>query len=322
MASLADAAVAAESSPAGSRFVTLAGEVLEADGRVRLGSANRSSGVIVRRSELSELAASSEELTRRIDELSQQHQAARGEIDHLEQLSQQLRTAIYETNTERVENESRLAQVKEQIERLEREKPLLAADLKRLADDISAAVAAEHQAKTKAGEIEQLNVQRQAEVDRLTAEIDDRAAAAGAAQCPHDRVEGRAGRRPGPGQFDPRSLRRPGPRRRADVQGPGRRPGRDRRSNTQRRADAESGIASAKAEVERLYAQQEQLNADSAEVEETRTGLAARIEEIRKELSAKRKEHEEAATASTPASSKPARPTSVSRTSSPAPPTK
>ncbi|MFA6134747.1 MAG: chromosome segregation protein SMC [Phycisphaerae bacterium] len=295
VASLADAAVAAESSPAGSRFVTLAGEVLEADGRVRLGSANRSSGTIVRRSELSELAASSEELTRRIDELSQQHQAARGEIDHLEQLSHQLRTAIYETNTERVENESRLAQVKEQIERLEREKPLLAADLKRLSDDISAAVAAEHQAKTKAGEIEQLNLQRQAEVDRLTAEIETarqrqaqlnarmtelKVALAGAQAQANSMREACAALARGAEQMS-KDLSAA----RAEIM-----------LNTQRRADAESGIASAKAEVERLYAQQEQLNADSAEVEETRTSLAVRIEEIRKELSAKRKEHEQAVT--------------------------
>ena len=66
---LADAASAAAICPDGWRFVTLSGEVLEADGRVRLGAVNRSGGIVLRRSELADLQVRDVQLQKTIDEL-------------------------------------------------------------------------------------------------------------------------------------------------------------------------------------------------------------------------------------------------------------
>ncbi|MHC4986036.1 MAG: chromosome segregation SMC family protein, partial [Planctomycetota bacterium] len=74
---LADAAAAFETAPVGVRFVTLSGEVLEPDGRVRLGAAHRSMGVIRRRSELAslqeQLAVLDEDIQRQRAECEQSH---------------------------------------------------------------------------------------------------------------------------------------------------------------------------------------------------------------------------------------------------------
>jgi len=162
VASLADAAAAARRSPADTRFVTLTGEVLEADGRIRIGAANQAAGVVTRRSELAALHDEHRRLDRKIEELHKQCRDAREEMKHLEKLQQDLRTAVYEANTERVEGDSRLARLDEQLESLKLEQPLIAEDLRNLAAEIEAAVRREHEAREKADELKALNEQREA----------------------------------------------------------------------------------------------------------------------------------------------------------------
>jgi chromosome segregation protein len=292
-----DTAISATAvAPAGSRFVTLAGEVFEADGRVRLGSASRSAGVIGRRSELAELESSARELAEKIEDLSQRRQNTRGEIDHLEQVAQGLRTANYEANTERVENDSRLCQINEQIERLEREKPLVVSDIQRLTEDIASISAAESQASEKARQMEQLNAQRQAEVERLTVEIAaarDKQAQLGGRMTELKVALAQAEAKAASIREACQALSRNSEQMAVDLAS-----GREEiKLNIRRRADAEASIAAAKEEVERLFARQERLNADSAELEETRAGLAARLEEIRQKLSQSRAAQGEASAA-------------------------
>jgi chromosome segregation protein len=294
--SLAEAAEAARLSPPGSRFVTAAGEVLEADGRVRLGSANKAAGVISRRSELVDLAAQVEQLQRQIDELTAQQQSVRGQLEHQDQLAQGLRTAHYEANTERVEIEGRLRQIDEQVHRLEQEKPLVASDIAALAADIENAVAAELAAQEKADQHEQLEAQHQAEVQRLEGEI---AAARG-------RLEGLAGRmtevkvalaaaqgRVGSLREACAALDRGREQMAADLASHQV----EIQLHAQRRQEAQEASKAAAAEVDRLIDQQHQLTAEARETEESHRLMHQRLEAVRAELTERRREREQAAAA-------------------------
>ncbi len=294
--SLADAAEAARRTPPGSRFVTSAGEVLEADGRVRLGSANRTAGVISRRSELADLADQVQRLQKQIDELTAQQQSVRGQQEHTDQLAQGLRTAHYEANTERVEIEGRLRQIDEQVHRLEQERPLVASDIAALAADIEGAVHAEVEAQEKAAQLEQLNAQRQAEVQRLESEI----AAA------RQRLEDQAGRMTEAkvaltvAQGRIASLReacaalaRGREQMAADLASHQA----EIQIHGQRRQEAQEASKAAAAEVDRLIEQQQKLSVEARETEESHHLIRQRLETIRGELTDRRREHEQAAAA-------------------------
>jgi len=287
-------AVGAWAEGGGRRFVTLAGEVLEPDGRVRFGAANRAAGVVTRRSELAELRAHLADLDERIDRLESRRLASQSELRHLEELQQALRTATYEANTERVECQTRLGQLTEQIDTLRREQPVVSGDLESLAGEIDQTVRAEHDARRKARELEELNAERQREIGRLEGEIaearrsqeavaekmtemkvalaavdEKRRAARDALQAVRDQVESMRG-----------DLA--AEREQIDL---------DRR----RKAEAEDAIQQSRRDVDRLYAEQQRLNGESEEIDESRCGLTEKLEEIRTQLAEKRKAHTAAA---------------------------
>ncbi len=111
---------------AGHRFVTLAGEVVESDGRICIGPAASTAGLISRKSELHDLAAQLVSIDVRIEQLTDQLNRTQAEFAHLEGVQQELRTAIYESNTARVEAMSGLQRVEETLNRLTQEQPLIA----------------------------------------------------------------------------------------------------------------------------------------------------------------------------------------------------
>ena len=293
--SLGDAVVAAESAPAGARFVTAAGDVLEPDGRVRLGAANRAAGVISRRSELAELAAALGELDEKIAEYQGRHQSMRDEIRHLDDVQQKLRTAVYEANTERVEAESRLGQIHAQIESLEREKPLVTEDLKHVSQEIEFAVRSGHEAREKAADLERIQAERQAEIERLSGQI-------AATRVRRDRLGSRLTElKVALAQVGERKLAlreaASGLQRQQEQMGRDLAAGRSEiEGHRARRGDAESAAAAAREEIERLYGRLEARKQEAAEVEESRRGLLQKIEEIRKLLGEKRHAEQQAQT--------------------------
>ncbi|KPK86008.1 MAG: hypothetical protein AMJ81_02250, partial [Phycisphaerae bacterium SM23_33] len=165
--SLARALEIARREPGRWRFVTLQGELLESDGRVRIGAGRPAAGVISRRSELAELARRLGESRTRLDALEARREELRARRAHLEEVLQALRTAVYEANTERVEHESLLERLNEQLAELQREGPLLAEEVRQLAEEIELAVHGERQAKEKAAELEELHRQRESQIARL-----------------------------------------------------------------------------------------------------------------------------------------------------------
>jgi chromosome segregation protein len=292
VARLCEAIAAAQTAPS-CRFVTLAGEVLEADGRVRLGSANRGSGVIARTSELRQLRRRSEELERRISQLQEACRRARDQREQLQKREQEIRLGIYETNTQRVSLEGRLSRLDEQIARLEDEKPVLSSEIGALSEDAAAAAAAEQQARGRLADIEARRAARQQDARG----IEERIASVGArrdelsermtelkvclAQAEQkklalrDALAGLARQR---GQMDEDLCAA----RSQIEQGRG------------RRSDAEEGIRASREEIDRLYARQQQLNREAEEVEESRRGLQEKLEQVRSRLAEQRSAAEEA----------------------------
>ena len=287
---LDDARRAAEELGAGCRFVTAAGEVLEADGRVRFGAAGRAAGVITRRSELAELQAALTKLDEAIEQLEGRCASARGEMRHLDELQQGLRTAIYEANTERVQCQSRISQLDAQVESLRREQPIVAGDIEALAAEIESTVRAEHDARQKAEQLEDLNRRRQEEIARLEKEIEDTRLRQQevADQLTEMKVALAAveeKKRSAREAMD--AAARSAEALRHDLDN-------DRKQielNRRRKDDAAEAIEKTAREVDALYAQQQALSTEFDEVEQSRFGLNQKLDEIRTLLAERRKEH-------------------------------
>jgi len=121
-----------EHGPAGWRYVTKAGEVLEADGTLRAGPLTAAMGLLSRRSELEQIEQQITEVDQRIagltDQLSEDNSAARG----LEEQQNGLRNEVYRLNTIKVELSSRLARNADQQNALRREQPVLDREIESL----------------------------------------------------------------------------------------------------------------------------------------------------------------------------------------------
>jgi len=290
VSTLADAKAAAAQAPRGYRFVTLEGQVLEADGRVRFGAANRAAGVVARRSELTDLQSRQQQLDAQIETLQQKCTEADNQLTHLDDLQQKLRTAIYEANTERVEYRSRLSRLDEQSQTLQQEKPVVVSDLQALAEEIETSVRAAGEARDKATELERLNTERQAQIERLDEQIvtarrhqDQRNQKMTDQKVRLAQVrEKQAALREVLGSLSQQSqqITQDIQSSRSEIQ-----------HNRQRRQEAAQGVAAAGQEVDRLYEEQQKLNVEIEELEETRRGLHQRIEEIRNQITEQRKAH-------------------------------
>ncbi|MFW6065434.1 MAG: chromosome segregation protein SMC, partial [Planctomycetota bacterium] len=291
---LDDARAAADRLPAGVRFVTLSGEVLEADGRVRIGAANRATGVVARRSELSQLAQKLEDIDARIEQLSASASATHSERDQLEQVQQQLRTAVYEANTERVHCESRLERLDEQIDKLRREKPTIAEDMDALAKEANSVEAQSREARRKIAELEDENSSRKEDIEKLGERLQQARAGVkelsekltelkvAAAQAEQKKLSVREALDTLTRQREQMAEQLQAARSGIEL-------------NRQRHTDTRKAISTTREEIDNLYEQQQQLNSQAEETEESRAGLQEKAEQIRSELSERRKAQEAAA---------------------------
>ena len=126
---LADAAEVHRTGPAGWRFVTLAGEVLEADGTLRAGPLTAAMGLLSRRSELEALVQQIADVDRRIETLTRQLTDGNAAARDLEQQQNALRNEVYRANTVKVEVSSKLSQNNDKQSALRREQPILDREL-------------------------------------------------------------------------------------------------------------------------------------------------------------------------------------------------
>jgi chromosome segregation protein len=158
--------------PSGYRFVTRNGEVLEADGRILAGPmGTKLGGMISRRSELAQL----HEQIAALDEVITVDQQQLVEVDdravHIEKVSSELRKAISEANTVRIQLSSKLDSLNTQIARLEKEQPALAAETQQIHKQLKDAEEKKEGRAEEARKLEADSKAREEAVAQLTAGI-------------------------------------------------------------------------------------------------------------------------------------------------------
>ncbi len=158
---------------AGYSFVTLDGACLNADSLLRLGPLGKSSGLISRRSRIKQLQETIAHINAEIAELESHIQRNTQTKVHLEKLCKDLRTAIYEANTERTQVNSKLAHFEQDIKRLQEEEPLIASELGSLETEIEQSVQREYDSKQRLQELEAVNNQRATHIRELEAMYDE-----------------------------------------------------------------------------------------------------------------------------------------------------
>jgi len=163
-----DAAVEiAQSLPDEYKFVTLKGEFFSADGAIKLGPLGRTTGLISRKSRLRQLQQTVANIKDEIASLEEQLERKRKQSEHLVKLCKDLRTAIYEANTEKMQVSSKLSVYEQNIKRLSQEQPLIANEIDLLAEQIAQSVQKEYDSKQKLQELEVVNSQRSARIEEL-----------------------------------------------------------------------------------------------------------------------------------------------------------
>jgi chromosome segregation protein len=152
---------------AGYTFVTLGGECLSADGLLRLGPLGKTTGLISRRSRIRQLEETIAGINAEIADLETQIQRNTQTKSHLDKLCKDLRTAVYEVNTEKMQINSKLAVYERDIKRLKDEEPLIASEMGTLEAQIAQSVQKEYDSKQRLTELEAVNNERAAHIKEL-----------------------------------------------------------------------------------------------------------------------------------------------------------
>jgi len=153
----------------GYKFVTLKGEFLSADGAIKLGPLGKATGLISRKSRLRQLQETIAKITAEIADIEGQIEKNNRTNEHLTELCKELRTAIYEANTEKMQVSSKLTVYEQNIKRLSEEQPLIASEIDLLEAQIAQSVQKEYDSKQKLQELEAVNSQRTGRIKELEA---------------------------------------------------------------------------------------------------------------------------------------------------------
>jgi chromosome segregation protein len=151
-------------------FVTLAGEFLGCGGDLRLGPLGRATGLISRKSRLRQLEQTLANVQSEIAVLAEQIDKNSRSSEHIGRLCQELRTAVYEANTEKTQVHSKLSALDQNIHRLKEEQPLIASELGLLADQIGESAKKEYESQQQLQELETVNTERTSRIKSLEAQ--------------------------------------------------------------------------------------------------------------------------------------------------------
>lgn len=158
----------------GYSYVTVKGELLSYDGTIKLGPLGKSSGLISRRSRLHQLEEAISNITEDISSLEKQIDAYNQTSEHLAKLCKELRTATYEANTEKMQTNSNISVIEQNIDRVGKEKPLITSEIDQLEEQISVSVKREYESKQKLQELEAVNNEHSAHIKKLEAAYAER----------------------------------------------------------------------------------------------------------------------------------------------------
>jgi len=152
--------------------VTLDGQCLQSDGIVQIGPLGKTSGLISRKSRMVELQTELDTLNAAVAELEVRIQQDQQSREHLSKLYKDLRTSIYEANTEKTQVQSKLAMFEQTITRLTNEQPLISGEMDQLQSQIQGSVQKEYESKQKLEELEIVNNERSARITELGSQIE------------------------------------------------------------------------------------------------------------------------------------------------------
>ncbi|MBW8001931.1 MAG: chromosome segregation protein SMC [Planctomycetes bacterium] len=149
------------------RFVTLKGELLSSDGEIKLGPLGKTAGLISRKSRQHQLQETLETITSEIAVDENQIQQNTQSKEHVTKLCKDLRTAIYEANTEKMQVGSKFSVIEQNITRLKKEEPLISGEIELLEEQIAQSVQKEYDSKQKLDELETVNSERNTKIKEL-----------------------------------------------------------------------------------------------------------------------------------------------------------
>jgi len=153
------------------RFVTTDGRLFNGANVIHLGPVGAAEGLISRKSRIHQLQVELAALSEQISSIQRQLEENNQQNEHLEKLCKDLRTAIYEANTEKINTESALQVIEQDIRRLTEEQPIIAGEIEMLAEEISQSVRKEYESKQRLEELEAVNAERTAHIEQLEARI-------------------------------------------------------------------------------------------------------------------------------------------------------
>ncbi len=169
---LPDALRMSEYAYGGYRFIALTGQIIEPDGRVALGSVATTLGLISRKSQIRELSDQIEHADRHIALLTDRMARTSAEAKHLEEVQQQLLTAVHEARIEQTGNNGSLQQVREDIRRRTEEQPFVANQVQAIEAQVDEAMERTATSRRRLTELEAINAEREQVIARLSERID------------------------------------------------------------------------------------------------------------------------------------------------------
>jgi chromosome segregation protein len=154
--------------PAGWRFVTFNGEVVESDGTARAGPLTAAMGLISRRAELEVLEQQIADIDARIATLTAEVSQTNATARALEEEKNALRNEIYQANTQKVEQTGRLQQIADRTAALNRELPLVERELANFAQQVERLAGEEQTLRETKATLETEHTDRGRAVEELT----------------------------------------------------------------------------------------------------------------------------------------------------------
>jgi chromosome segregation protein len=140
--------------PRGYRYVSHAGEVIESDGTLRAGPLTAAMGLLSRHAELESINVQIADVDHRIEKLTQQFSEGSASAKAMEEEMNALRNATYQSNTQKVELTSQIAQHNDKLAALNREQPLLDRELAGLLDQVGKLTVEESSLQTRRDEMD------------------------------------------------------------------------------------------------------------------------------------------------------------------------
>ncbi|MHC5118497.1 MAG: coiled-coil domain-containing protein, partial [Planctomycetota bacterium] len=133
----------------------------------------KKTGLISRKSRIQQLQSELEHLQQDIYERDTRLEETEHMNEHLAHLCKELRTSIYEANTEKVDAESRLKILDDNICRIKEEQPVIAEEIGMLEEEIQGSVHKEHVSRQKLTELEQINRDRNEHILQLQSRYEE-----------------------------------------------------------------------------------------------------------------------------------------------------